>query len=107
LRREYASAEKEIQIRRSPIPLNRILKVGQTVKYGELRRSKVRIDKKSARKWRVGKVEFVSGFFTAIRNKRGIIYTFTATDVFTNDVVIEGCCRNTSTLAEVLGIKEE
>lgn len=83
-----------------PIPLNQVLKTGQQIKYG----SKT---KKTSREWRTGNVEFVSEYFAAVRDDNGLIYTFTATDVYTNDVVIEGYQKNTITLAEILELKED
>lgn len=94
-----------MQLYKRPIPLNQVLKTGQQIKYGEFKRYKSKT-KKTSREWRTGNVEFVSEYFAAVRDDNGLIYTFTATDVFTNDVEIEGYHRHTITLAEILGAKE-
>lgn len=92
-------------ISKRPTPLNQILHKGQQIKYSEWVRGGK--DNRKTQIWRSGTVEFVSEFFAAVRNSRGVIYTFTATDVYTNDVAIEGYKKPASTLAEVLGLKEE
>lgn len=92
-------------IYKRPVPLNKILKRGQQIKYSEWVQGGK--DNRKTQVWRSGIVEFVSEYFAAVRNSRGIIYTFTATDVYTNDVAIEGYKKPASTLAEVLGLKEE
>lgn len=105
-RRKYAK-EKEIVIplQRTPTPLNRVLKVGQAISYSE------RVFEKSAtRQTRVtisGNIEFLCQYFAVVRDKKGILHTFTATDVFTNDVIIEGHKKGVSLLAEILGLKED
>lgn len=102
----YITQMRVMQLYKRPVPLNKILKKGQQIKYGEIVQYKKKVQKKNVREWRVGCVEFVSKHFTAVRDGKGLIYTFTATDVFTNDVEIEGYHRHTITLAEILGAKE-
>lgn len=103
----YITQMRVTQLYKRPVPLNKILKKGQQIKYGEIVQYKKKVQGKNVREWRVGCVEFVSEYFAAVRDDNGLIYTFTATDVFTNDVVIEGYQKNTITLAEILELKED
>ena len=105
-RRNYAK-EKDIEIplQRRPTPLTRFLKLGQDITYKE--RQYVPYSHK--KDWEVitGTIEYLCARYAVIKDDKGKPHTFTATDVFTGDVQIEGLQKRRNPLAEVLGLKED
>jgi hypothetical protein len=85
------------------------LRFGQAVTYTE--GHKGQCDQKTKRRHdeeRIsGTVEYLCEFYAVIRDKKGVAHSFTATDVFTNDVVIDGVEKRKNLLAEILGLKDD
>jgi hypothetical protein len=101
-----AAKDKEIiPLQKAPTPLTRFLTVGQVITYSErqYQKTQIRYDRIKIS----GIVEYLNRYYAVIRDKKGVPYTFTATDVFTNDVIIEGRKKGRNPLAEVLGLSEE
>jgi hypothetical protein len=105
-RRKYATEkEVEIPLQRRPTPLIRFLKVGQSITYSE--RQYIPYSHKKDREIVTGTIEYLCARYAVIKDDKGRPHTFTATDVFTGDVQIEGMQKRRNPLAEVLGLKED
>jgi hypothetical protein len=104
--KKYTPKEKDIQLQKKPTPLTKILALGQTISYEERMFEKTIVIKKQ-RNTVTGKVEHLSDRCAMIRDENGVAHTFTATDVFTNDIMIQGLVKPRNVLAEILGMKNE
>lgn len=105
-RRKYAT-EKEVEmpLQRKPTPLTRFLKVGQAITFSE--RQYIPYSHKKDWETYRGTIEYLCDRYAVIRDAKGKPHSFTATDVFTGDVQIEGLQKRRNPLAEVLGLKED